>query len=390
MPNRIRTIYQSEFLYVGPTPSTGQQFSQFAAESLFSGANLVTGFYRIQSCNYGPTITRVPVNQFGELAAIDRPIIQAPTVDLSFSYLLANFWNERILGFNTDGTQVALSGIMAKQQDDKNYWLRVVPVGQDAVGNLSNDVNTYWLGFGNGYVTSYSSKAAVNSFPSVDVQVTAANFVVGTGISGLNPAVDPSQGTRINIYNFTLPSGQQDPGGVGLYDISVLRPGDITLDFKQRNAVDEGNLSQPTNPYTTFGGDLSLSDVAIQDYNLSFALNREAIQKLGNKFPISREITFPVDVNLTINALVGNLITGSLSDYIYNDQCYDITINVKQPVPPGTPQPVICRYAVKNARLNRQSYSSSIGSNKTVSYEFSSQIGGPSQSTLGVFMSGIS
>lgn len=390
MANRIRTIYQSEYLYVGPTPSTGQQFSQFAAESPFTGTNLLTGFYRIQSCNYDWSLNRTPVLQFGQLGAIDRPILQAPSVNISTSWLQANMWNERLLGFCTDGTLPALSGIMNKSQDDKNYYLKITPVGQDAVGNTTSDVNTYVTSFGNGYLTSYSAKAAVNSFPSVDIGIVASNFVTNTGITGLIPAIDPAAGTRINIYQYTIPTAVQDPGGTGLYDISVLRPGDITMDFKQRNAVDEGDLSQPVSTYSTIGPDLSLSDYGIQDYNLSFNLNREVIQKLGNKFPISREIAFPVDVNLTVNTLAGNMLTGSISDYIYNDQCYDITINIKQPVPPGTAQPVICRYVVKNARVNGVSYSSSIGSNKTASINFTSQIGGPGQSLIGLFTSGVS
>ena len=39
-------------------------------------------------------ISRTDVNQFGELAAIDRVVLDTPTVSLDFSYYLANFANE--------------------------------------------------------------------------------------------------------------------------------------------------------------------------------------------------------------------------------------------------------------------------------------------------------
>ena len=386
MPNRNRVIYQSEALAVGPTSATGQHFKQFAAESIYSGANLLTGLYRIQNCNYSFNISRTPVNQFGELAAIDRVILDTPTVNLSFGYLLANAWNERALGLVVDGTLPALSGILNRVQDDKNYFLKITPEGSDAVGNSVNTVDTAVVGFGNGYLTSYSTKAAINSFPMVDIGVTALNMTFATGTSGTLPAITPADGTRITQYNYDFPTVVSSPG-TGLLDVSALRPGDILIDLRQRDADDEANLSNATAVYSTAG--VNISNAKIQSYNLSFSLGREPLQKLGSKFAFSREITFPIDVSLSLDAIVGDLTTGTLSDFINCDQSYDITISLKQPVCPGNAQPVMMRYALRNARLNSQSFSSSIGSNKTVSLEFASQIGGPSQSTVGLFMSGV-
>ena len=49
---------------------------------------------------------------------------------------------------------------------------------------------------------------------------------------------------------------------------------------------------------------------------------------------------------------------------------------------------VVSMYKLKNAKLDAQSFSSSIGDNKSVTLDFSAQIGGPGQTTLGFFMSG--
>ena len=43
---------------------------------------------------------------------------------------------------------------------------------------------------------------------------------------------------------------------------------------------------------------------------------------------------------------------------------------------------------MKNASMDSQNLSSSIGDNKTVDLTFSAQIGGPQDATAGIFMSG--
>jgi len=46
------------------------------------------------------------------------------------------------------------------------------------------------------------------------------------------------------------------------------------------------------------------------------------------------------------------------------------------------------RYTLKGLKIDSQSFSSSIGSNKTVDLTFSTQIGGPNDQANGIFMSG--
>ena len=118
---RTRVIYQNEALYVGPSPATSghykfitgnnapnvptQKLSQLdplSVRTVNSGnttasaslaqmtsglAANITNLDRIQSINYNFNITRKDVNQFGNLAAIDRVIIDQPTVSLDFFLL---------------------------------------------------------------------------------------------------------------------------------------------------------------------------------------------------------------------------------------------------------------------------------------------------------------
>jgi hypothetical protein len=132
---RNRVIYQSEALYVGPSPAysghykfvTGSnvnvptqklnQLDPLATRTLASGNSTSTATVaimqgglapnlanldRIQSINYNFNIPRTDVNQFGNLAAIDRAIIDQPTVGLDFNYLQNGFKNEDELGFTVN------------------------------------------------------------------------------------------------------------------------------------------------------------------------------------------------------------------------------------------------------------------------------------------------
>ena len=131
---RNRVIYQSEALWVGPTPATGSQFSLGDVHLGAQGTGVqnadghwdcIRQLHRIQTCNYSFNIDRTDVNQFGELAAIDRVNLDTPTLTLDFSYLLANFHNEQAMGMITDGSSTAIRRLIDKREDDKNYFIRL-------------------------------------------------------------------------------------------------------------------------------------------------------------------------------------------------------------------------------------------------------------------------
>ena len=49
----------------------------------------------------------------------------------------------------------------------------------------------------------------------------------------------------------------------------------------------------------------------------------------------------------------------------------------------------VASYILKNVKPDSQSFSSSIGDNKTVTLDFSTQIGGPRDTNAGVFFAGV-
>ena len=51
-------------------------------------------------------------------------------------------------------------------------------------------------------------------------------------------------------------------------------------------------------------------------------------------------------------------------------------------------KPVVAAILMRKLKLDSESFTSSIGDNKSVTLDFSNQIGGPEQNDVGIFMSG--
>lgn len=368
---RNRIISAAEALYVGPTPATGQHFSSGA-----SGVNNVVQLNRIQSCNHSWNIDRQNVNQFGQLGYIDRISLGSPNVPLSFSYLLANFYNENQLGFEISPNTSCISGILNRTEDEKNYFIKVASEGDDANGSVQTSNYGNCFAFGNCFLTSYNFQASVGALPTVDIGLEGLNVSFDSGASGNNiPAVNPADGTQITTWKYQLPftSGQQ---GTGDLAITVLKPGDITVSIKEAGTATDFNEAG-----------ININDAKIQSINISFDLSREPLQKLGSRYAFAREITFPVEVRCNLSAQVGDLTTGNLTQILCDDTAYDITVNLNKSNC-TTVGDTICKYIVKNAKLDSESFSNSIGANSTVDVNFSCSLGGPSQQNLGLFLSG--
>lgn len=369
MANRI--IYQSEALYVGPSPASGYHFS-----SGNSGDNLVNQLQRIQTANYSFTVDRTDVNQFGQLAAIDRVILSSPTVALDFSYILANLANEHNIGLHVRTGSMpevsAISGILNKTSDEKNYFIKTTSEGTDAVGDSTTGTAVGVIGVGNGFLTSYSTEGSVGNFPTTTINVEGLNMTFQKGTTNnYIPAINPSNGIAVTGNLYALAQATQSTAVTeSITGISALRPGDITLTLP-----------------STLGADTSTFNV--QSYTLSFDLTRTPIEKLGSKFAFAREIDFPVTVSLSVDAQVTDLTTGTLANLVCADSTsYSPVIAIKEPTCGGSPT-TVARFELKGAKLDSQEFSSDIGANKTVTLNFSAQIGGPQDTSNGLFISGL-
>jgi hypothetical protein len=75
----------------------------------------------------------------------------------------------------------------------------------------------------------------------------------------------------------------------------------------------------------------------------------------------------------------------SLATMLDDNSKRDITLNIKKPGVTGVNAMV---FSFKGSQLQSESFSSSIGANKTVDLVFQTQVGGPSDTINGVYLSG--
>ena len=63
---------------------------------------------------------------------------------------------------------------------------------------------------------------------------------------------------------------------------------------------------------------------------------------------------------------------------------YDAYIKINLPQCSGTAEAI--RFTIKKAQLDSEAISSSIGDNKSISFNFTSQVGGPEDTSAGLFI----
>lgn len=360
--SRKRVIYQSEALYVGPTPATGWHYS-----SGNSGVNYINQLNRIQSANYSFGVTRQDINQFGVLAAIDRIILQSPTVNLDFNYYITDGSNESFLGLSINGDCSAISGILNGTTDSKNYFISTSPEGTD---NQTYDATAREvIAIGNGFMSNYSMEAAVGGLPTASVTIEGLNMRVEPTASGnFIPAVDPETGADVSTVTYQLPVAVEGVAN----QISALRPGDITIE------VD-----------AAFGAKISgVGSANFQNVRLQMPLSRQALERLGSRFAFSREVQYPLTCTLSASANVTDLQSGNLTSIFSSDNEYNLRVILREPAAIGAIGDVSMIYELRGAKVDSENFSSSIGANKSVDITWSSQIAGPTDLTKGILISG--
>ena len=195
------------------------------------------------------------------------------------------------------------------------------------------------------------------------------------GSSIYSPAINQEAGTAI-AYAVNLPNPTQDGGITGITTgeapITALRPGDVTIDLSD---VDGDSLA-------TIDG--TTSSAHIQSVSVSLPLSRSPIQRLGSKFPFARSVDFPIDISMSVSAIMNDTRAANLVTIL--DAGVD-TISFAVADPNDSTNTAI-RGDLKGVKVDSQSFSSSIGSNKTVDLTFSTQVGGPNDTDNGFFMSG--
>ena len=433
-----RVLYNVEGLFVGPSGHNFLSYFGGAPHDDYSNPlithNLIKQIDRVQSLSYDISIPHTQINQLNTRSVLGRPIINPPEVNFSFRYLVSDLSNESKLGlyvnypqfeepfsgapfFANNTGHTLLSGFVDEEEhqdfyyqegtydpffpartyrDKKNFYLAVRGDFEDIftgerLENLTsrdpqevtdpNATGYNVISFGRCYMTSYSTEAAVGTFPTVDVTYVGENIMFETSGSGfMSPTIEPKNGNQFSDMHCVIPKRiERNP-------ISVVRPGDInfTVDSFSGMGIDFDNLH-------------------LESYVISFDVPRDTEKSLGYKFPISRKVNFTAPVTIDINGIVEKMSSGSLIDLVNVNQDYNFTItldmpgicrepNTGEPVHPGvvpleTRTDELIRYSFNGAKLDKFSYDTSIGENKVFSASFSTEID-PDDLSKGLFMSG--
>ncbi len=436
MPKNV-VIYNQIACFAGPSPASGYHFIDQDGnlannDNSNNYFNLVFPINRIFQVSYGWNESRTDIKSLGKYSTIARPILIQPDITLSFSYYLMGLINEARLGFVINQPS-GFSGVPIYGQSlnvcpisgliDRTYQRsNETPIGwplttreprnlfiatnkgyddiNDYTGNYiykSNNIDVF--AFGDCYLNSYKTSAAINQIPYVSVDFICSNVSCYNGGSGNNiPSIDPKTYSLRTGIIFNLPNNFQ-----GNNLPTVLLPCDISLDI---NSIPSGDYLACINNNTlstlldSFGRriavtqdketvnlPINLNDIKIQSYNIDLTLNREPLYNIGYKAPMDRCINFPVFANINFSILVGDNVTGSLIKYITKDREYDINVKLSYQNNTLLYSGTAILYRFWGSKFNSINFSEGVGQYRTVNLSFTTEIK-PDNTIKGFFMSG--
>jgi hypothetical protein len=378
--SRNRVIYQSEALYVSKHINS-------------TGSGEHAQLRRVQSANYNFSIERQDVNQFGQLARIDALVLKSPTVSLDFTYYPTDGYNEKALGFYVqnlargDAPEANFASGQMAGSSGQNFYIVTAEEGSD-LNTLTGEYalsgkNT--IAIGNGYLSNYTFNASVGNLPTASVTIEGLNIkssvilgTTGNGDSGnfvLSPTINPISGSEIALTG-RIPSPEETTGKNGTAYIAALRPGDITLSFGDYTL---GSVATGA-PISTLDGE---NGINIQSVSIALPLSRTPIERLGSRFAFARVVDFPIVSTLNVSAVLNEVQAKSVAQMLDDNKKRDITLTINKN---SSEKALIFKF--KGSQLQSESFSSSIGANKTVDLVFQTQVGGPTDTKNGIYLSG--
>lgn len=361
---RNRTIYQSESIFV--------------SDDVLSTSNLNhCELIRIQTSDYGFTMNKTDVNQYGLAGRIDS-ILDLPTVNFDLSYYLSDGFNEKALGFNIDESyQFAKKHV--EDNGGFNFYVITSEEGSDSTDlEFGDDISV--IGVGNAYINNYSVELSVGSLPIVNVSCEGSNInslntvVSGEGFWGTDiftdlASIDMETAKPNNSIVSLLPpfnSGDNGP--------TALRPGDITLEFEGFNEQTSGESISQTSGNGSFH---------LQSANLSLPIPRQELRRFGTKGVFARVVEYPIRATLSTNAILSNIETVNLAESVRSckeggfGNRISITAN-------DCDKENAIKWTLIKPVLVSENFSSNIGPSKSVDLVFEVEIGDTEDLSVGL------
>ena len=243
--------------------------------------NSVEELFRIQSLDYGLSLDRTNINQFGEMSRIGSTILQNPVVNLSFNYFLADAKNEMLMGLAIDGQHNAFYQSLGdlypgRTTESKNYHILVGPSSDDVnrTDLVDNAQSKSVISIGNGFITQYQVSASVGEIPNASFTIEGGNIKSDTGVENiLHPGLSDCNGGRNCKWCFSLPN----PSGNFVYyklgedccehpvtGVAALHPGDICMNMSNHSLISKQTSSAPATASVFATADITVLGNATQ------------------------------------------------------------------------------------------------------------------------------
>jgi hypothetical protein len=287
---RNRIIYQSQAVRINGTTVNG-----------------------VQSASYGLDLAREDVTQYGQLGAVDRVILEAPTSNMECSFYVS--------GLSLANTQTLLSGSITGGQ----FPLLIALSAEGADYSTGSERS---VSIKSGYLTSYSAEASVGAIPTNSMSFEGLDITYGA--SSVTPPVA--------LTSFPL---QQDVSLTLGTDYAQFTTHAQSASFSYELGVEPlqqlgGALAYARVPSYPANATITVDGLAVSGDLAAAIADINVIQQRGST---ATDVGFAEIANLKI----------SIANY---------------------------NYELLNATLDSVAFDSSIGDNATCSATFSCSIGG--------------
>ena len=345
--------YNTQALFVTPENVSG---------SLNTGD--IIQISRVQSTSYQIELQRTNVKSLGLSYIVDdKP--EPPYVSFDVEYLVTNGKNERNFGLTIDGLHGALHNISSAERD------LFAVVKNDTV-----------VAVGNCMLSKYTVNAAVNEFVKASVELKGFHIQVDAGLSGnLLPRVD-AKGNE-TTYQYSLPEFSQDArvrSAGYIADNIYVAPHDIRIKFLNELALGtvlEGNGKSH-----------------LQNFSISVSIDRDEMTQLGDVYPIRRSVKLPAEVLLSTSFVMEKPIADNIKNY-FCQNTYDLNIDIYDNNHRSIDEfweeqfnTIRLKYLFRGLKLKGVRSSDSIDNKKSVTIDWSVDIGGLDDPQKNFFISG--
>jgi len=379
---RTRVISANKALYATSTGLLPSHYLSTNLDNVQASGCVATQLHRIDTMSFNVDLAgvRQDIREFGQLARIGVTRTSELTANLSLGYYLTNGENEHTLGMNIFGivnnspSSQFISGILSENplRRERNIYALTVGEGIDAFSASSftpNNAEHDVLAFGNAGLTNYSVSLAVREIPRADVEFECQNFrFYPAGNSGFaNPSIDSNVGGPADTGKFILTAPN-----TGNSNALILEHGDISITFSDT---------------TSDIGGADLSTICIQSADIAIPLSRTPIECIGKSSADSRPLDVPINATLSLSANIKDFVQGQLENVLTGSiqgTSRNATITMNHP---RTSAPML-QFRLIDIVLDDQSLSQDLDGNETVDLTFSTQIGGATSATAGLYMSG--